>query len=199
MSTVLERKPISSAEVDNDLLVSAERILGYKIIPRPRVAEMFDMLGIRPFTQDTVIRYKRGRIREFSMDAALLCLVVSILATTGSILIGASLLNPINDAVSTATLLMISSTVSLTAIVWLTLHFPRGRRWELSLLSDYKKPIPEFALKMAIAIKTKIPEVILYVDELRESSDPFLVVAHEGVHHYIAVWEEPSFRATSLS
>lgn len=72
--------------------------------------------------------------------------------------------------------------------------------WNRRKLSEYKQPIPDFALERALQLKATCPEVEFMVEEL--AKDPFLIAyipsgsygAKEA--YYIACWEEARFEAT---
>jgi hypothetical protein len=70
--------------------------------------------------------------------------------------------------------------------------------WQTTPLSEYKEPVPEFALRYAIEIKKKIPQVEFSIRHF-VSADPFLVVHYEGKDYYIAVWGEPDFKAEIMA
>jgi hypothetical protein len=78
-------------------------------------------------------------------------------------------------------------------------------RWDSSYISNYRRPIPDFALERALQVKAALPEANFYVQELTESTniqhtefkpappDPFLVMDYRGVQLHLDVWNEPKF------
>lgn len=71
-----------------------------------------------------------------------------------------------------------------------------------SRFQRYTEPIPEDALKLAIAAKKKFKDQChLYVMSLeleysdKYVADPFLVAEVNGAEYYLAVWDEPSYKA----
>jgi len=72
-------------------------------------------------------------------------------------------------------------------------------------VSQYSKPIPEFAIADMVALKKALPETTFFVEEFRAKgnridvweaspvSDPFLVANYKGVCVYLDVWDEPRF------
>lgn len=77
--------------------------------------------------------------------------------------------------------------------------------WNRVGIAEYVKAIPEFVVRKAIQIKEALPQVQIFVEELRRDPDPFLVICFEGENYfeeyYVEVWEEPKFegRFTNLS
>lgn len=77
--------------------------------------------------------------------------------------------------------------------------------WNTTEISKYKGHIPENVLLTAINIKKAIPGVYLFVQELTETSDPFLYVSmskdgwNEDNRYYVEVWNEPKFQSTNTS
>lgn len=78
--------------------------------------------------------------------------------------------------------------------------------WKTVHISRYEKPIPEFVLRKAVAVKEKLPKADIRVHELIEERlrfgvmnnrtlDPFLSVEFNGEFYYIEVWDEPKFEA----
>ena len=65
--------------------------------------------------------------------------------------------------------------------------------WGTQEIQDYKEPIPEFVLDMAVRIKKELPTIQFTVEFMEESPDPFLIAKLGNEEHYIAVWEEPKF------
>lgn len=67
--------------------------------------------------------------------------------------------------------------------------------WGRVKLSEYKKPVPDFAIERAIQLKRECPQVEFWVEELSDAVDPFLIahIGREG--YYIACWEEARFEA----
>jgi hypothetical protein len=74
--------------------------------------------------------------------------------------------------------------------------------WKQTPIAGYARPVPEFALSYALAIKKANSETELSVLELatRETvADPFLIAAYGSRRSYIAVWDEPTFENRGIS
>lgn len=68
--------------------------------------------------------------------------------------------------------------------------------WKDRDLTGYSRPVPEFALSYALAIKEANSHVSFQVLELTKEervADPFLVARYGDAEAYIAVWDEPKF------
>lgn len=66
----------------------------------------------------------------------------------------------------------------------------------------YTDTIPKDALSIAVAIKKDVPKAGIYVDYLQvdymsriSTIDPFLVVEFLDRYYYVAVWDEPDYKA----
>ena len=67
--------------------------------------------------------------------------------------------------------------------------------WILIPVNRYKKRIPEFVLQTAIDVKSQFRCVELFVEELQNNPDPFLVLRlPNGKFLYLEVWNEPGFK-----
>jgi len=66
--------------------------------------------------------------------------------------------------------------------------------WQHTLLSEYKRPVPEFVLDKAIRIKEVLPEVQFYIQHLSDpKADPFLVAKNGDEIYFVDAWDEPRF------
>lgn len=76
---------------------------------------------------------------------------------------------------------------------WATGYFHEAD-WTKTALTSYKRPVPEFALDMAVRIKEQLPEVTFYIQHLNDpKADPFLVAAYGDEIYYVCAWDEPKF------
>lgn len=69
--------------------------------------------------------------------------------------------------------------------------------WDGVPIREYRLPIPEFAIRKAIAVSRALPSAQLYVESIRQKpmADPFLVAVLGRERYYIEVWDEPKFEA----
>src|SRR5260370_396508 len=75
--------------------------------------------------------------------------------------------------------------------------------WKRVPISEYKKAIPEFALRKAVQVKEANPHAQLFVEELQvvrsrpvaRDFDPFLVASTGTETFYIEVWDEKKFES----
>jgi len=77
--------------------------------------------------------------------------------------------------------------------------------WKQTPIHEYKKAIPEFALRKAVQIKEACPAADIAIDEItvtrsrtqppRTNFDPFLVVSLGSERYYVEVWDEAKFEA----
>ncbi len=65
--------------------------------------------------------------------------------------------------------------------------------WRLQNISGYSGEIPEFAITPALLIKQQLPAARIYVEELAEITDPFIVVEFMGKKRSIAAYDERKF------
>jgi hypothetical protein len=70
--------------------------------------------------------------------------------------------------------------------------------WQVVPVSQYRKPIPEFALSKAVELKVAFPSAAFYVQELKEGPDPFLVMFYQNMVFYVEVWDEPEFEGRQI-
>ncbi len=81
--------------------------------------------------------------------------------------------------------------------------------WGFVELENYSNPIPMSVLRLAVTIKSKLPDCRLFVDALQQKyrflNDPLLVVSEPpsdkgwfGKSYHVAVWDEPTFNYIAL-
>ncbi len=72
--------------------------------------------------------------------------------------------------------------------------------WTETEIGKYRGFVPDFAIQKALEIKRALPGVRIFIHELTESADPFLMVSDGDRWNgkntfYIEVWNEPGFEA----
>lgn len=81
-------------------------------------------------------------------------------------------------------------------------------KWSTAELAGYSKPVPEFVLQKCLQIKSRVPDVVFHVDELRENEttlDPFMIATEKDASLFevdrsfiIEVWDEPKFESSVI-
>lgn len=198
-----------------DLPGEAEEVLGYQRLSHheqalrqlSRLEETLATLGVRPFTQQSVDKYKRrcerivtplwGRLANASFAAGFLLVLLAFPS-----LILSSLLSWASISFYLAAAALLGTVAGLSGLVLGNFRL-RERRWVMHELGSYTEPVPEFALQTALDIKRLNPEVefcICSLEERRVVIDPFLVmrVRENGLRrdYYLEVWNESAFCGT---
>lgn len=215
-ATILEREPFTcnvtadrNELLADDLADEAFQVLGYatkqaKARRLQSLQKTLEELDIRPFTQESVEKYKKSTevppnrlaatLVNFSagigLVAAIVCLPILVVS---AVTFNASL------SFYLALIVLIGGGC-LIASAAIGDHFVVERMWMTYDLAHYTEPVPEFALQTAIDIKKRHPEVNFYVCSLEENRmvlDPFLVMrVPDGTwykDYYLEVWNEPKF------
>jgi hypothetical protein len=170
---------------------------------------ILSQLEIRPFTEESVEKYKTAMVTRHSNWAArhseklrtvslympaakaifaMVCFTVGLWYvshhnTQQGMIIGTS-----------CCLLWLP----LQLLEWLLFQMPiHQAQWKFVHYRDYQGYMPEEIRELAAAIKVRRPHARLLVDTLtirQTIVDPFLTVEFEdNKRHYIAVWNEPNF------
>jgi hypothetical protein len=199
----LERKPILHDDID-PIVEQAKTSLGYNFPGRSRELEdALAKIGVQPFTARTVERYKlkkRVSQRDGIGTAIFFCItfgigfgVMAIGFTIGWACAAAEF-----KIENIASLYAVSAGLFLTStglMIFAMSHGPQAE-WVKIAISEYKKPVPEFALQTAVNLNAICPRVSLSVEEMQktEDKDPFLVASLDGASYYLEVWNEPGFK-----
>lgn len=214
-TSVLERSALPRpegtdlAELWGDLPEEAADKLGYQLLQdkkqRYQLWSVLSDLGIRPFTAESVERYKalmaeearpKRPLRDRLLSLVQGLTIFAVLVSLGPMLLGWI----ISWKISVVFLgILIGSLVVSFSINGTTVK--SEPEWKTVPLDGYSEPVPEFALKMAVDINSRLPGATTSVCQLVQSErvlDPFLIVEHGPERHYIAVWNEPAFGAIPL-
>jgi hypothetical protein len=174
------------------LALRAEAVLGYSWLgkrlqmqPGPLAAAL-NKLGIEPFRDDDVRRYKTEKERQLDdqlwtdFAAAVLCAGPSPDADGGY---------PRPDIKERA-----ARHGSLSVFL---LGSDAQAEWRRFPMRDYDGPVPEFARSRAFELETYLPGVTFEIEELRADKryDPFLIAIYGNERFYIDVWEEREFES----
>jgi hypothetical protein len=192
----------------NELSFLACKELGYMHLQKSLITETTVQKLIRldaaPFTEESVQKYKRKRSSGTFMGLRItedLCtffgvIGLVVLVLPAFVLVPSAVMayfNIIPWAVTgVAGLIMVAGL--LLGGISVLLDNRRSLRWVKIPICDYDKPIPEFALSTALAIKKEFNEGRFFIDELVGDEDPFLVWRYQGWDYYLHVWNEPKFR-----
>jgi hypothetical protein len=239
MSDVLVRQPYEASKSSSyPGLTSPEKLivngamclLGYKTEKTGRevakavetleekTEKVFTVLGIEPFSMESVEKYKRKKIYWGNKWASVLEFIGSkgfgiplIILGLGGLLVLA-----LQTVACFAFDLFASSVPKLLLHPWqwvLTFvpfalmvsymyafgdHHVKFRRysWNRVSLASYKEMVPLFALSRATSVVELLPEAKFHVDSLLVDErvvDPFLVLEVAGKVFYLDVWDEPKF------
>lgn len=176
-------------------------------------AVVFTKLGIEPFSQSSVDKYKQQMLDEmnfwwnvsdfFSDNWGAAIMVISAIAAIGSI--ATVFFAHFGDnkpwffgSIPFMIAVPLVTVAAITMIYLACKHFIRYE-WNWTEISAYKDKIPAFALMRAMAVRGEYPSAGFWVEHLRERSsepmnvDPFLVVNIGGSFYYVDVWDEPKF------
>ena len=172
-----------------------------------RLASALRSLGISPFTRESVARYQREQLElrrwrgkpkpRFAMSegVAALIFVASIALGVAALCVGSTVTHgqPHAANVLAKWLLGLSIVMFFANGFVSTFLTPAEGEWRRFPLARYWDPVPEFALRKALALKRALPEVELYIEAL--GRDPFLVAACGDREAYIEAFSEPEFEA----
>jgi len=208
---VLERMSIEDntmAQFWGDLPEKAANALGYEALQKRKqhvdLMSLLDKMKIRPFTDRSVERYKEKVVRETNprlwrrqrfVEVMAIISVIACFFCGGPAILGwfISWKVGLPFAAGLATFATIFGILGSDQFSYM-----RPGSWQITPLKGYMKPVPEFALHCAVQIKEQLPEAEFSIHEFVQEKgflDPFLVVSYKGEHHYIAVWDEPTFDA----
>ena len=231
---ILKREPIRIPDTPAELLgevpqtrrslaEKASRVLGYKPLlqslealktAKPgveaRIADLFDRLGIVPFTPESVAAYQeqeRQRVRTWKQkwpDVFGAVLTITFLSAL-IVLIGTGIAwgvgKPLPGLASSMGLTALLSSIAGTIMGANAARF-RDWEWRSVPINEYKEPVPEAALEMAIVLNQAWPQSVIEIEHLSwgpRTSDPFLVFKVEErefkKRYYVGVWAEPNFQA----
>lgn len=209
---ILERAPsFTGAKVDEifgDLPERATKLLGYSALQNKNdtaLREVLEKCGVRPFTMASITNYKKGvmtksqRRAEFFIMTCVYGMISFFVLLLGTVVTSLFVKSLGHNHLLTAWL--VGCGVFLVGFLILGLVsesiFSRVV-WQNTPLKGYERPVPEYALLLATEIKEHLPEVDFSVHELLVRAvtfDPFLVVHFGNEEYYIAVWDEPDFKA----
>lgn len=216
MSTaVLKREPLTPQETveDVDLMLGelgrqSKEKLRYRGLHREAVRlkskislqQTLADLGIHPFTASSVQRYKEKcerkantRLAEISACVAGIAVIVwlgALMVLLGCVFAGAAA-----GAFYSAVTFVIAVAVSIAGGI-LAAQTGLERKWKMTEIANYAKPIPTYALQTAVDVTQSCPPARFYVCSLKQEQtvlDPFLVVRAGGEEYYLEVWNEPGF------
>ena len=206
---LLERMaPVERHQEDAALSLDASKVLGYRLLGeidrQMKLRAALDELGVSPFTDESVERYKQAvlalanrRIRKGRiLKAASFTGIFVAMLCLGPALLG----------------WFVSWKVGLTAVIGLVAGcavtgftedqmVTEEAAWNETPLVGYRSPVPKPVLRTAVQLKKRLPQVELTVHELVQRErvlDPFLAARLGETTYFVAVWDEPKFEAESL-
>ena len=144
---------------------------------------------------DEVIREKHPRwLKYHRYKPLLLALVFVVLAPLISVFFWL-VPNPTVGNTHAGDVLIAAILAALFTVMTSVIVLPKPQQygWQLRNISGYSGEIPEFAIQQALLIKQLLPAVSIFVEELVEIRDPFIVAVFMGKKRYIAVYDEPKF------
>ncbi len=171
--------------------------------------EALRQAGVRPFTKESVERYKvkqsaaanrLGNILVFVVVMAFLaggCAVVWYLIGGLNFLFG----SPLTLQLRWAGGILAGSLVVPCFCAFVSRVFAidiEEFEWKTCSLQEYEGDVPECALQYALAIKKQLPAATFEVEALVGRPDPFLIVRHRELSAHIYVWGEPEYEAEKV-
>lgn len=221
---LLKRKALSTVHSNPDtevqklrqaLYEKAETLLGYPKKERTQrsyeLHNALNKLGIKPFTDESVARYKAMLKSRPPLACYLRALLTAALVygtywawkvdieTTSSVLGVVCTLSGIAGVVlSIWSGLMTVTRYFETTRTWASVRFDQLRYADVRA----KVNVPDFALETALRVKEAVPAVNFNVEYLSESRhqirlidpDPFLVATLGHEQYYLEVWDERDYK-----
>ncbi len=206
---LLERMaPAPPHAEDLALSLAARRELGYEVLAeldeQMKLRTALDELGVSPFTDESVERYKHAAVADAGSEIAkgkALLAVSWIGATLSLVCFGPALLGWfVSWKVGLASLIgLIAGLVMVGSVAGTTVK--EQASWNVTPLLGYGSQVPKDVLRLAVQLKKRLPSVELMVHELVQSErvlDPFLAARLGKTTYFVAVWDEPKFEAQCL-
>ena len=207
---VLERIPplkeVTVARFWGNLPEKAAGLLGYEALQNCKksltLREMLDKAGTRPFTYESVEKYKQEITKNanprflFLHGVARVAFNVCIFGAficSGPALLGWFVSWKIGLAFFGGLFAFLGIGISLEGRAT---KYPGS--WKITSLKGYGEAVPEFVLYQAIELKEGLPDAEFFVYQFVQNEkvlDPFLVICQGNEKHFIAVWDEPKFEA----
>lgn len=182
-----------------DLWKEAREKLGYDVVKRQsdrsklraKLLKALDDAGVKPFTTESVERYKNRRMGWDADDK----ICVGMLSA-GILVFG--LLAWIVGIVFISVILWCVVALGGMALLGAFVKLFSKKQWTSILLSSYDRPVPEFAIQTALDMRKHfrpVSKLNFWIVEEAETHDPFLVVGVDGLDEwfYLEVWNEPGF------
>jgi hypothetical protein len=199
MLTLLKRleKPTLPAE-DMAFVQEVRSVLGFEILDNPHT-EIFDKIGLYPFTEASVQEYKDAMIKkasagQWSTKQTGIISTGSFLACVICIVLG--MFCGVHNSVGLGWGLGGLAIFFLLCVIYFG-SLETARKvyfWNLMHLKDYQGKVPEYALQTALDIRKYSKEGYIGIDHLEEHTDPFLVWRIGGKQYHLEVWNEPTYK-----
>src|SRR5688572_2103233 len=205
---LLERMtPAEFYAEDPALSEAADRVLGYSLLGeidrQMKLRSALDELGVAPFTEESVERYKQAVLAEANKQIGkgrALTLLTWIATAVALICLGPALLGWfVSWKVGLASVIGFAVACAVCGVTNGTTVTAEAT-WNVTPLVGYRTPVPKTVLKTAVALKRRLPQVELTVHELVQRErvlDPFLAARLGETTYFVAVWDEPKFDAES--
>lgn len=204
MQSVLERVKIDIPD-NVTLHREAKQLLGYKATQSSNLDLLLKTmkdLDIRPFTSESVNKYKQQKAGVLGIILGMMCVLGLITAILFGIIAGLLLVFgvQISGEICAWVLVPSISAVAISAVVIpsIVVMTTGIHEWKKHDIASYQLPIPDFALQTAVDLTKRCPFVKFYVEQLEH--DPFLIAWLEepngGAYHewYLEVWNEPGYK-----
>lgn len=175
---------------------------------------LLKQMNVKPFTPASVARYQRAQQRKMWWSANWFRCVLAAAPLLSALTALAVSVQFVTSSSSWYGLAVLAVCAGSAASVGVAVNLRWARfRWERISLRDYAEPIPAAVIQLALALeKGRVPQTFFLIEVLGERSmlprellngvrstrpDPFLIFrdARSGSEAYIAVWDEPSFKA----
>lgn len=202
--TRIAELPDSLTPLDTQLAQDARNLFGYqpgiaavqRTTQQKRLIQELLDLGIRPFSEASVARYKAAQLRNQWLK------MFGSMALSVGVGVGGAFMIGYRHPSLLAGALFATGVVGV--FVAMFYYQPLNWKWKRIGIRHYDLPIPAHVLATAVQIHTALASKlsialsvdVFRVDETVYDPDPFLVVTNElGAVAYVEVWDEPSFTA----
>jgi len=192
----LEKKPLETIIQDDEATLKfaekTEKLLEYTVIKdiynyekeNNKIIKIMREMDVAPFTIESVQKHQRYACTNKAASILLLCAAIS-LTTLGFFMIESGT-NYLKNGTLTNTFYVLIALLC-TILCLCAYCLTPAKRWQECQIKNYKKPIPDFVLQLAMNLKEKIPATEFTIEELR-GFQPMLVAKCGGNRYYLEAW-----------
>lgn len=164
----------------------------------PPLADVLTVLGIAPFTRESVDRYQTKLADRLNSQSerwrAAANVVAWVLTISAIATMFAALFSSLPPAV-----FLVAAGLALLSIpaTMLVNRWDMYYHWPVRNIADYNGAIPARVVELAKSVRRFCPEATAYVHYLEGHPDPFLMVGLGDEVYYLDVWDERDFQPTN--